>query len=200
MKALLITTAIIEIPTGTALLTVPALVASILLGAALDTPPGLALARVAGVALVALAVACWLARNDAQSRAARGVIAAMLLYNAGAVAVLAYAGLGLGLSAIGLWPAVLLHASLTAWCLVCLRARRVPLVTRPSSLAPLHLFAFALITALATGCGGFQASKSFSPLDFILPGLHLQNCPAPPVIPAETNSVPLLAQASHVPL
>ena len=132
MKALLITTAIGEIATGIALLAVPALVASILLAAALDAPAGLALARVAGMALLALGVVCWMARDDAQSRAARGVVAAMLLYNAGAVAVLVYAGMGLGLSGIGLWPVVLLHAALAGWCLVCLRAKRAPLVTRPS--------------------------------------------------------------------
>ena len=118
---------------GIALLAVPALVASILLAAALDAPAGLALARVAGMALLALGVVCWMARDDAQSRAARGVVAAMLLYNAGAVTVLVYARMGLGLSGIGLWPVVLLHAALAAWCLVCLRAaKRVPLVTRPS--------------------------------------------------------------------
>jgi hypothetical protein len=132
MKALLITTAIGEIATGIALLAVPALVASILLAATLDAPAGVALARVAGMALLALGVVCWMARDDAQSRAARGVVAAMLLYNAGAVAVLVYAGMGLGLSGIGLWPVVLLHAALAAWCLVCLRAKQVPLVTRPS--------------------------------------------------------------------
>jgi len=107
------------------LLAVPPLVASVLLGGAFDAPAGLAMARVAGVALIALGVACWLARNDAQSHAARGVIIAMLFYNAGAVAVLAHAGLGLGLSGIGVWPVVLLHAALTAWCLACLWAKRV---------------------------------------------------------------------------
>jgi hypothetical protein len=59
--------------------------------------------------------------------------------------------------------------------------------------------AFALIAALATGCSGINASKSISPLDFFLPGL-MQNCPPSPVIPLETNTVPLLAQASPVPL
>ena len=66
MKALLITTAIGEIATGIALLAIPALVASNLHAAALDAPVGLTLARVAGMALLALGVVCWMARDDAQ--------------------------------------------------------------------------------------------------------------------------------------
>jgi len=63
----------------------------------------------------------------------------------------------------------------------------------------LYAFAFALIAAVATGCSGINASKSISPLDFLLPGL-MQNCPPPPAGPLPTNTVPLLARASHVPL
>jgi hypothetical protein len=55
-----------------------------------------------------------------------------------------------------------------------------------------------LIVTTITGCSGINASKSFSPLDFFLPGL-MQNRPPSPVIPAETNTVRLLAQADHVP-
>ena len=75
----------------------------------------------------------------------------------------------------------------------------MPRGTRPSPLALGHALAFALIAVVATGCSGIHASKSISPLDFILPGL-MQNCPPSPVIPLETNTVPLLAQASPVPL
>ena len=32
-----------------------------------------------------------------------------------------YAGLGLGLSGIGLWPAVALHSTLAVWCVACLK-------------------------------------------------------------------------------
>jgi hypothetical protein len=124
MRTLLVVTAVIEAPTGLALLGLPSLVASLLLGASLDTPGGLVVARVAGAALLSLGVACWLARDDQQSRAARGVIAAMLLYNAGVVAVLVYAGMGFGLSGIGLWPAVVLHAALAVWCIACVRTKR----------------------------------------------------------------------------
>ena len=64
----------------------------------------------------------------------------------------------------------------------------------------LYALAFALIAASATGCSGINASKSVSPIDFLLPGLHMQNSPPLPVNPIQSNPAPLLAQASHVPL
>jgi hypothetical protein len=118
MKNLLVVTALLETITGVALMVSPAPPVSLLIGAALDTSAGLVVARVAGVALLSLGVACWLARDDGQSGAARGLVGAMLLYNTAAVAVLLYAGLGLKLSAIGLWPAVVLHVALALWCVV----------------------------------------------------------------------------------
>ena len=111
----------LETITGIALMVSPAPPVSLLIGAALDTSGGLVVARIAGAALLALGLACWLARDDGRSDAARGLVAAMLLYNAAAVAVLLYAGLGLKLSAIGLWPAVLLHLALAVWCIGRLR-------------------------------------------------------------------------------
>lgn len=125
MKNLLIVTAGIEAATGLALLGLPLLVASLLLGASLDMHAALVVARVTGAALLALGVACWMARNDGKSRAAAGVVTAMLLYNVAAVSVFLYASIGLALSGIGLWPAILLHAALAAWCVACLRTRRV---------------------------------------------------------------------------
>jgi len=124
-KHLFIVTAVIEAATGVALLLSPPLPVSLLLGASLDTPGGLVSGRVAGAALLSLGVACWLARNDEESRAATGLIAAMLLYNTAVAEVLVYAGIGLRLTGIGLWPAVLLHAGLVVWCLACLRTMRV---------------------------------------------------------------------------
>ncbi len=56
----------------------------------------------------------------------------------------------------------------------------------------------ALMATLAAGCSGINASKSVSPLDFLLPGLHIQNRPPPPAIPSETNTIPLVAQATTV--
>jgi hypothetical protein len=49
------------------------------------------------------------------------LIAAMLLYNVATAAALAFAGIGLRLHGIALWPAVVLHAAMAVWCVACLR-------------------------------------------------------------------------------
>ena len=113
-------TAIIEAATGLALIAVPAIVVRLLLGAEISGA-SIPLGRVAGAALLALGVACWLPLNDRQSRTARGLVVAMLVYNIVATAVLAFAGIGLGLHGVALWPAVVLHAVMAIWCMVCLR-------------------------------------------------------------------------------
>ena len=123
MKALPIVTAVIEVGAGLALLGFPSAVAMLLLGTPLETSAALTVARVAGAGLLALGVACWFARSDMQSHAAIGLVAAMLLYNAAAVAVLAYAGIWLGLHGALLWPAVFLHAAMAVWCAACLLRR-----------------------------------------------------------------------------
>jgi len=123
MKKLLITTAVGETATGLAMLAFPSLVASLILGSSLDTAVALAVARVAGVALVALGVACWLARHDEHARAARGLVGAMVFHNAGIFAVLVYGALSTGVSGIALWPIVMVHAAMGVWCITSLGAR-----------------------------------------------------------------------------
>jgi hypothetical protein len=121
MKSLYIVTAAIELGAGLALLCSPSATVVLLVGSGLDTSAAMTLGRVAGGALLALGVACWLARNDTESRTARGLVVAMLTYNIVVTAVLAFAGIGLGLHGVVLWPAVVLHAAMAIWCIVCLR-------------------------------------------------------------------------------
>ena len=79
--------------------------------------------RVGGAGLLAIGVACWFARDDSGSRAQHGLLWAMLVYNVGACAVLAFAGSASASSTAGiaLWPGVALHAGMTSWCALNLR-------------------------------------------------------------------------------
>ena len=103
MKRVLIFAAVGEAGTGLALLFLPSLVGLLLLGKEL-TGIAIPVARVAGIALVALGVACWPGTP----------LAGMLIYSAAVTLYLAYLGFAGGLSGILLWPAVVLHLILTA--------------------------------------------------------------------------------------
>ena len=91
MSKVLPISAAIEVATGVALLVVPSLVGQLLLGHELS---GIAIpvARVAGIALIALGLACWPGRDEGSdlSRALR----AMLFYNPFVALYLAYLGIG----------------------------------------------------------------------------------------------------------
>jgi len=117
MKRLLIATAVIEVLAGVALTCQPATAVELLIGAKTESVS--AIGRVAGSALLALGVANWLARLDDQSLCARGLVIAMVVYNLSAVFILASVGLQSTQSQpVGpiLWPAVLLHTVMSAWC------------------------------------------------------------------------------------
>ena len=103
MKRVLVFAAVGEIGTGLALLIVPALVGRLLLGESL-TGIAIPVAGVAGIALIALGVACW----PGPPRVG------MLIYSAAVALYLGYLGLAGGLTGILLWPSVVLHVILTA--------------------------------------------------------------------------------------
>ena len=130
LNSFLIVTALVELGAGLALLAMPSLAASVLVGAPLESPVSLVVARMAGAALVSLGIACWLARDDAGGRTVRGLVMAMLVYNLGAAAVLLHARLGFGLNGLGLWPVVLLHIALSVWAVMCLQSKGVDPASR----------------------------------------------------------------------
>ena len=104
MKKVLVLAAVSEAATGAALLLAPALVGQLLFGVALN---GIAMtiARVTGIALIALGVACWPGTP----------LLGMLTYSVAVTLYLAYLGLTGGMTGILLWPAVGLHVILTAF-------------------------------------------------------------------------------------
>jgi hypothetical protein len=103
MRRVLALAAAGEIATGLALLLVPSLVGRLLLGEDL-TGIAIPVARVAGIALIALGVACWPGTP----------LVGMLIYSAAVSLYLAYVGYAGGHGGVLLWPAVALHVALTA--------------------------------------------------------------------------------------
>ena len=85
-----------------ALLVVPSLVGQLLLGAEL-TGIAATVARVTGLALIALGVACWPGTP----------LAGMLTYSVTVTLYLAYVGIAGGPTGILLWPVIVLHLILT---------------------------------------------------------------------------------------
>ncbi len=104
MKNALTFAAIGEAATGLALLVVPSLVGQLLLGEQL-AGVAIPVARVAGIALVALGIACWPGPP----------LVGMLVYGTLVTLYLAYLAFAGNLSGILLWPAVVFHAILTAF-------------------------------------------------------------------------------------
>ena len=101
MKKVLILAAVVEVATGLALLVVPSFVSRLLLGEELS---GVAIpvARVTGIALIGLGIACWPGTP----------LIGMLSYSALVTLYLAYVGFAGNFTGTLLWPAVALHAIL----------------------------------------------------------------------------------------
>jgi hypothetical protein len=102
MKKALIFAAIGEAATGLALLIVPSLVGQLLLGEEL-TGIAIPVARVAGLALIGLGIACWPGPP----------LVGMLTYCVLVTLYLVYIGFIGGLIGVLLWPAVALHVVLS---------------------------------------------------------------------------------------
>jgi hypothetical protein len=103
MKKSLMFAAVAEEVTGLVLLVAPSLVVRLLFGVE-PSGVGIPISRVSGIALIALGLACWPSPP----------IVGMVVYGAAVAVYLAYVGFAGGLTGILLWPAVVLHAVLTA--------------------------------------------------------------------------------------
>lgn len=114
MTRLFIVTAAIELGAGLTLLVAPAVVIRLLFGSEVDVFPATSIARVTGAALLSLGTACWWARHDERTEASRGLVGALLVYNAAVAALVSVGVLG-DLGPLQ-WSAIVLHAALAIWC------------------------------------------------------------------------------------
>ena len=120
-KLFLSVTAFVEAATGLCLLILPAVLFAVLLGLDHVTVDAIFVGRLAGAALLAIGIASWMARTDTRTPAQIGLLTGILIYNAAATLLLAYAGAVLKMMGVLLWPAVVIHAILSVWCFGCLR-------------------------------------------------------------------------------
>jgi FtsH-binding integral membrane protein len=118
--------AFIEAATGLALLTSPALVTKLLLDA---NPIGIAsiVCRIAGVALVALAVVCF-QHKVTTSSSRSGPVIGLFIYNLFTGLILAKVGLSSAEIGWLLWPAAITHLIFTALFIVVPRIERTEAV------------------------------------------------------------------------
>ncbi|MFI5154160.1 MAG: hypothetical protein ACHQET_12545 [Chitinophagales bacterium] len=116
MKTFFIISALIESGAGLIFLIAPSMAVSILLGSSINAV-GIMLGRVAGAALFSLAIVCWFARKNEESRTTKGLGVAMLFYNLTVSGILLYGVLGVNLQGSGLWPLVFLHTVMAIWCI-----------------------------------------------------------------------------------
>jgi hypothetical protein len=110
MKRLLAVAAVLEAVTGMALMISPSIVARLLLGADV-AGAGAVVGRVAGLAMLALGLACWPGRDPANRHAP--ALRAMLTYNLLVMCYLTFLGIGGQFVGVLLWPAVAIHGLLT---------------------------------------------------------------------------------------
>jgi hypothetical protein len=103
MRKVLILAAVAEAATGLALLIAPSLVGQLLFGEEL-TGIAVPVARVTGIALIGLGVACWPGPP----------LLGMLIYSALVALYLAYVGFATGSTGVLLWPAIAVHIVLAA--------------------------------------------------------------------------------------
>jgi hypothetical protein len=122
--SLLIVSALIELAAGIALLIFPGALTHLLVGGGLDSPQSVLVARIAGAALLAIGLSCGLDRDPGSPQA--GLVTGLSVYNAFVVFLLVRADVVNKMHGIALWPAIVLHAILLAWCLVRLRTMHQP--------------------------------------------------------------------------
>ena len=113
---LLAVMAVGEAATGLALVAAPSAVAQQLVGSPLAAPAPQAIVRLAGVALFALGVACWLAGRNEAGAGHGAILCGMLVYNLGVPAVLSQAAIVSQAQGTALWPACLFHLLIATWC------------------------------------------------------------------------------------
>jgi hypothetical protein len=123
-KPLLVAIAAAELAAGLGLLVAPATVVALLLGQPLDPGVSLVVGRVAGIALAAIGLMCWLQKSSTLEGSLTGLLIGLLVYNGAVAVLLIYSYMTYGTNGLGLWPVVALHLVFTVLLAASLRSSR----------------------------------------------------------------------------
>lgn len=124
-RELFIATAFLESLTGIALLLAPSFVVNLLLGEAISTSTELTISRIGGSAILALGIACWLARDDEKSRGAKAITGGLLVYNVMVFVSLANSAYT-AITTPALIAALIIHLLLGINCIFTLKKMKNP--------------------------------------------------------------------------
>jgi hypothetical protein len=125
-RTLLVCAAVIEIITGIGLLLAPVLLIQILLGAEINDPVVVTIARVGGSAIIAIGIMCWQARKDQQGTGLKALTSGLLVYNAVVFVTLAYSAYSYKITP-ALIAALIVHFVLAIFCISALQKFRRPI-------------------------------------------------------------------------
>jgi hypothetical protein len=125
-RGLLTAIAVVELMTGVGLLLAPSTVVELLLGQPLSSGAPLAVGRVAGLALIAIGLICWLENVGDRVGSPTGLLTGLLAYNGAVPVLLVYSDVANRVGGIALWPAVVLHLAFALWIVACIRSSARP--------------------------------------------------------------------------
>jgi hypothetical protein len=120
MKAFLSLTAILEGITGLALILVPTYIIPLLLSTPVEETGGIIAARIAGIAIASLALACWFSKNNKNNS---GIVKSLLFYNFAIIAIFIYAVMIYELTSQFLGLVVVAHIGLGFWGVILLKKK-----------------------------------------------------------------------------
>lgn len=118
MKLLLKSTSIIEGLTGLAIIFIPNILTNLLLGLSMNEVSGLILSMVAGVALLAIAIVCWLVSEQENSLA---VVKGLMFYNIAVVGIVLYSAIHFYVYNTLFFTIAGFHFIYGTWCLIVVR-------------------------------------------------------------------------------
>lgn len=121
-KPLLAAIAVAELGAGLGLLVAPAIVVELLLGQPLGPGVALVVGRVAGIALLAIGLMCWLQKSSTLGGSLTGLLIGLLVYNSAVAVLLIYSFMTYGTNGLGLWPVVVLHLTFAVLLATSLRS------------------------------------------------------------------------------